>query len=47
MIADIRLMQAISIHAPVRGATQQQIAYDDWRRFQFTPLCEGRQPLQM
>ena len=36
--------QAISIHAPPRGATTQLSMYEGQSAFQFTPLREGRPP---
>ena len=42
----IRPATRISIHAPARGATSSYRAAGHWmRRFQFTPLREGRRPL--
>ena len=33
----------ISIHAPPRGATAYEKGFDEFNKFQFTPLREGRQ----
>jgi len=36
--------EEVSIHAPARGATQQQLGHSSLRMFQSTPLREGRPP---